>query len=100
MSLRTPYQLGRNKRRPQVLHLSRARTPHTSRQRASLSAKRRRADRRLSGAVWESWLVRGHFCGGDMLPRRLWKVAVVVVGRLAGGVLGALEAELAGDLLA
>ena len=35
-----------------------------------------------------------------MLPRRLWGAAIVVVGWLAGGVWGALEAELAGDLVA
>jgi hypothetical protein len=35
-----------------------------------------------------------------MSPRWLWGVAVIVVRRWFAGVLGALEAELAGDLVA
>jgi hypothetical protein len=51
---------------------------------------------RSGNCAWSGVIfVAGTCCRGGF-----GKVAVVVVRRLAGGVLGALEAELAGDMVA
>jgi len=95
-----PRPIAHSPCKPSGVEAAHARSPVRARLTWQGQDPHEHAYRRLSGAVWESCLVRWHFCGGDMLPRRLWKVAAVVTRRLAGGVLGPLEAELAGDLVA